>query len=309
MSRASDLGPAKVNAVLTSIVAGYKEPSFSADMIAPVVYVENDTGKVRTYNKDYFKQYATARALRAESVRLNLTGSTLVAYALKQYSIEVPIDDKEYRLSDDLNLQTVAAKRATAAIQMDTEIELATLLQATGTYSGSMHTTLTSGNELNDVDIDPIAVLNGYKNSIRAKIARNPNTLVLSPDTERAILMHPLVVARLGNADIKILTREQLAKMLQFENIIVPEGVYNASGTLTDIYSEMAGLYYIAPVAEQNSENPSFIYTLRLKGQNPVIIKEYRDDSIQSDVFQANADQQFFVAMQDAGFLIKNTLA
>lgn len=309
MSRASDLGAAKVNAVLTNILKGYASPGYAADLIAPVVEVANDSGKVRSFGKEYFNHYDTKRALRADSKRVNLAGSTLVPYALNQYSLEVPIDDKEMRMGEEIDIKSRASKTATNGIQTSTEIELATLLQATGTYGSGMHTTLTSGNELNDADVDPVAFLNGLRNNVRQKIGKFPNTLLLSPDTETALLVHPLVVARLGNADLKILTRDQLAKMLLFENIIVPESVWNSAGTMTDIYTESAILYYSAPPAERSTENPSFIYTLRLKGETPAVVTEYRDEEIQSDIVRATVNQQFFVGTQDAAYLVKNTLA
>ena len=223
--------------------------------------------------------------------------------------IEVPLDDTEIEDGKEIDIKTRASKTATNAIQMDTEIELATLLQDTATYASGLYTTLTSGAELNDVDVDPIAFLNGLKDSVRGKIATNPNTLWLSPDTEQAILAHPLVVARLGNSDLKILTREQLAKMLQFEKIIVPDSVYNNNGTLTDIYTQSAGMYYTAPDSERSSENPSFIYTLRIKGQTGPVISEYRQEEITSQIIRATLRQKFHISCQDAGFLIKNTLS
>lgn len=308
-TQAQTLGPGKVNVVLTNIVKGHRMPGYSADELAPVVSVDGSEGKIRAFGKEFFNHYDTKRAPRTESKRLGVGASTLLPYVLTQNMIEVPLDDTEIEDGKEIDIKGRASKTATNAIQMDTEIELATLLQSTSTYASGLYTTLSSGSELNDVDIDPIEFLNGLKDSVRGKIATDPNTLWLSPDTEKAILAHPKVIARLGNADLKILTRDQLAKMLEFDKIIVPKSVYNNAGVLTDIYTQSAGMYYTAPDAERSSENPSFIYTLRIKGQTGPVISEYRDEKITSQIIRATLMQKFHISCQEAGYLILNTLS
>lgn len=311
MSRATELGPAKVNLVLTQLAKGFALPGYAAELLSPVVPVDALTGKIRKYGKEYFKYYDTARAPRSGSVRMNINGTTLDTFQLAEKSFEVPIDDTEKLQSDnEMELKKTAALTATNAIQMNSEIEFATKLQATATYSGDMHTTLTSGNELNDVDIDPIAFLLGRQDEVRAKIARKANVLWLAPDVATAIMAHPLVVARLGNSDLKVVTMEQLAKLLpNFEEIIVPDSVYSDGTDFFDIYSDTAGMFYRAPVAERSAQNPSFTWTLRLKGKETVTITEYRDETIKSDIVCASIYEQFYTSTQDAGFLIKNCLA
>lgn len=311
MSRATDLGPAKVNLVLTNLMKGYAMPGYSADKLSPIVPVDGLSGKIRKYGKEYFKYYDTTRAPRAGSARINIHGSTLDTYQLKERSFEVPIDETELLQADDeMALKKSAALTATNAIQMDSEIELATKLQATATYSSGMYTTLTSGSELDVVTVDPIKFLLARQDEVRGKIARKPGVLWLAPDVATAIMSHPLVTARLGNADLKVVTMEQLAKLLPtFEEIIVPESVYSDGTDFFDIYTDTCGMFYRAPEAERSANNPSFNWTLRLKGKESVTITEYPEPQTKSNIVCASIYEQHYTSTQDAAFLIKNCLA
>lgn len=84
-----------VDPVLTNLAVGYSNADFVGAALMPFVNVEKEAGIVPIFNKDNFKVYATERALRAKSNRINPGDMGSQAFALTEHDLEYPIDYRE----------------------------------------------------------------------------------------------------------------------------------------------------------------------------------------------------------------------
>ena len=292
---------------LTNIVKGYSSPELLAEQIFPVITVEKEVGKIRSYGKEFFLQYETLRALRADSNRVPPGSSTLIDYELQEYDIEIPIDYRE--LDANPKLKAREANRTAQLLKNRFEKMLADTLQNTASYASGHSTTIgTANDQWNDVDSDPLGQIDTARALINTKIGMDPNTMLLSYDTFLALRKHAQFVDKIKYSQKAVVTVDLLKEFLEIENIFVSKALYtdSASGTLSRMYTECAALMYISPATTASEENPSFGYTLRKK--NSPQSGEYTTPNGKITAVGTTYIQDQIITCDTAGYLFLNTL-
>lgn len=296
-----------VDPVLTNLATGYTNEQFVGDQLMPFVLVDKEGGKIPLFGKEHFKVYATERALRAKSNRINPEDIGSVDVALDEHDLEYPIDYREDAESA-FPLQARATNTVVEGIRLRHEAMVAGMVQNPANYSVGNKIALSGASRFTDDTSDPEGVVSDAKAAVRAKIVKEPNTLVIGYATWRVLKRHAQLKAILSDTRPRLVQLADLREIFEIENIVVGRAVKaNDAGVTSDIWGDNMVLAYVPKASGDRSPyEPSFGYTLRKKG-NPVVDTRTEDGKIElirnTDIFRP------FLLGADAGYLISDTNA
>ena len=294
-----------VDPVLTNLATGYTNEQFVGDQLMPFVLVDKEGGKIPLFGKEHFKVYSTERALRAKSNRINPEDIGEVDVALDEHDLEYPIDYREDAESA-FPLQARATNTVVEGIRLRHEVMVAEMVQNPANYSVGNKIALSGASRFTDDTSDPEGVVSDAKAAVRAKIVKEPNTLVIGYATWRVLKRHPKLKAILSDTRPRLVQLADLREIFEIENIVVGRAVKaNDAGVTSDIWGDNMVLAYVPKASGDRSPyEPSFGYTLRKKG-NPVVDTRTEDGKIElirnTDIFRP------FLLGADAGYLISDT--
>lgn len=297
-----------VDPVLTALAVGYTNAQLVADQLMPFVAVEKEGGKIPVFGKEHFKLYNTERALRAKSNRVSPEDVGSVDVALDEHDLEYPIDYREDAESA-YPLQARGTNIVVEGIRLRHERMVADIVQNPANYGAGNKITLAGASCWSDPASDPEGVVSDAKAAVRAKIVKEPNTMVLGYDTWRLLKRHPQLKAILSDTRPRLVQIADLKEIFEIENIVVGRAVQaDDAGVTSDIWGDTAVLAYVpgAGSTPRSPYEPSFGYTLRKKGQ-PVVDTRTEDGKVElirnTDIFRP------FLLGADGGYLISNTRA
>ena len=296
-----------VDPVLTNLATGYTNEQFVGDQLMPFVLVDKEGGKIPLFGKEHFKVYSTERALRAKSNRINPEDIGEVDVALDEHDLEYPIDYREDAESA-FPLQARATNTVVEGIRLRHEVMVAEMVQNPASYAVGNKIALSGTSRFTDPASDPEGVVSDAKAAVRAKIVKEPNTLVIGYATWRVLKRHPKLKAILSDTRSRLVQLADLREIFEIENIVIGRAVKASdAGVTTDIWGDNMVLAYVPKASGDRSPyEPSFGYTLRKKG-NPVVDTRTEDGKIElirnTDIFRP------FLLGADAGYLISDTNA
>ena len=296
-----------VDPVLTNLATGYTNEQFVGDQLMPFVLVDKEGGKIPLFGKEHFKVYSTERALRAKSNRINPEDIGEVDVALDEHDLEYPIDYREDAESA-FPLQARATNTVVEGIRLRHEVMVAEMVQNPANYSVGNKIALSGASRFTDDTSDPEGVVSDAKAAVRAKIVKEPNTMVIGYSTWRVLKRHPKLKAILSDTRSRLVQLADLREIFEIENIVIGRAVKASdAGVTTDIWGDNMVLAYVPKASgDRSPHEPSFGYTLRKKG-NPVVDTRTEDGKIElirnTDIFRP------FLLGADAGYLISDTNA
>ena len=301
-----------VDPVLSALAIGYSNAAFVGDQLLPFVMVDKEGGKIPRFAKDAFRVYNTERALRAKSNRINPQDIDGVDVSLDEHDLEYPIDYRE-DAEAAFPLQAHATDRVVEGIRLRHEAMVASMTQNPANYPTGNKIALSGTDVFTDPGSDPESVVDDAKAAIRAKIVKEPNTLVIGYGTWRALKRHPQLKAILSDTRSRLVQLADLREIFEIENIVVGKGVYaNANDQTVDLWGNTMVFAYVPPGAPgaagdapvRSAYEPSFGYTLRKKG-NPVVDTRTEDGKLEiirnTDIFRP------YLLGAEAGYLVTGT--
>lgn len=297
-----------VDPVLTNLATGYTNEALVGDRLMPFVLVDKEGGKIPLFGMDHFKVYNTERALRAKSNRINPADVGGVDVALDEHDLEYPIDYREDAESA-FPLQAAGTNAVVEGIRLRHEKMVADLVQNPANYGAGNKIALTGTSCFSDPASDPEGVVSDAKAAVRAKVVKEPNTMVIGYSAWRVMKRHAQLKAILSDTRPRLVQLADLREIFEIENIVVGKAVVASdAGVTSDIWGDNLVLAYV-PASAGNARSPyepSFGYTLRKKG-NPIVDTRTEDGKIElirnTDIFRP------FLLGADAGYLISNTNA
>lgn len=296
-----------VDEVLTNVARGYTNANFIGTNLFPVVNVKKEGGKIPQFNAEAFRVYNTERAIRAKSNRVSPEGRSTIDYVLTEHDLEYPMDYREIE-EDVANLELHAATVVAEGIQLRLEKLIADLSQDANNYPSSNVAVLSASDKFTNETSNPFSVIEAARESVRSKIARYPNTIVLGASTYAALKNHPMILDRIKYTEHSVMSEELLRQLLDFPNLYVGKAVFvNDAGLFVDVWQDNMILAYVPEQNQNVARNvyePSFAYTLRKAGF-PVVDKYVEGGKVSivrnTDIFVPK------IVGPDAAFLIKDT--
>lgn len=300
-----------VDPVLTNLAIGYSNAELVGEQLLPFVMVDKEGGKIPVFGKEQFKIYQTERALRAKSNRINPDDIGGIDIVLDEHDLEYPIDYREDAESA-FPLQATGTNAVVEGIRLRHEKMVADMTQNPANYGAGNKLALSGTGCFDNAASDPEGVVDDAKAAIRAKIVREPNTMVIGYQTWRLLKRHPQLKAILSDTRSRLVQLADLREIFDIENIVVGKAMYSTdAGATVDLWGDTMVLAYVPKAtgaapggANRSIYQPSFGYTPRRKGMPQIDIRT-EDNKLElirnTDIFRP------YMLGADAGYLVTNT--
>lgn len=272
MGRLSNLR--QVDPVLTNLAMGYSNDELVADQVLPVVDLDKEAGKIPKFGKEAFRMHNTERALRAASNRIAPEDIGQADVVMDEHDLEYPIDYRE-DAEAAFDLEAHATYRATEGVLLRREKAVADMVQNPANFPTGNKVALSGTDVFTNAGSDPEAVVAAARAAVRAKIAKEPNTMVLGYTVLSALERHAKLRAILGDTRARLLTLADLAAIFKVARVVVGKAVQvSDAGVVSDIWGGNMLLTYVSPPGPAKGDGkpsrspyePSFGYTLRKRG-------------------------------------------
>ncbi|PWV97714.1 hypothetical protein DFR52_106239 [Hoeflea marina] len=231
--------PFVVDPTLSAIAIGYSNDAQTliADRVLPRQPVAGEKFK--------WLEYPLGQAFSVPDTRVGRTGrvnrvefeSTEKTESVEDFGLEDPIPNSDIVEAEraraenrsSFNPETYATMMLTDLTLLDREVRVAKMIQDTNSYDAARRLALTGTDKFSDYDnSNPLEVL---KEAINGTLIYRANTLVMGNKVWQTLSSHPhLVNAIRGSFTNKgIISREELARLLEIREILVGEGYVNTA--------------------------------------------------------------------------------
>lgn len=310
-----------VDKLLTQIsIATYNEPGiYIARQVAPIIPVEKQSDLYPVYDQSHwFRNEAALRAPGTKSQRGGWTVDTTNQYYCKRYSYGHEIADEERDNTDDtFNLDSEATAFVTDKVMMAHEVGWAGTNFTTGIWGGDQvgSTNFTQWSDY--AASTPLTDLDTYGDNVDARIARNPNTLVLGKQVWMKVKRHPEVIDLIKYTQRGQLTLDLFAALIEIPRVLVGRAIYTTTAegtaetsvTFSRIWGKHALIAYVAERPSLMAPSASYTFTWRRVPSSDLYIKRMRDEEREVDIIESNTYFDFKVTAKRAGEFMQNAVA
>jgi len=300
-----NVGDVFVSAAIQEAAIAYRNTTFIAPVLAPVVPVTKDAGKVPVFDKaDWFRDVADTD--RRPGTRAPRSGYSIsyLDFRLNEMAQAHPIPDRVAENADRVvRPYERGADFCMGLIMLRRERYTATKVMTTGVW-GTDNTTATDWDDFSNGD--PAQDILTAKRTILTNTARNPNTLVIGQIVLDALSIHPDGLDRYKHTQTGVLDLAQIAAWLGVERILVGTAARNTAAegqtaSMELIWDDDALLLYVPP--SPAVDEPAACYTLQ---QGQVETKRYREEAEAQDVVEAMIRTEVLITGSDAGYFFSD---
>lgn len=305
MGRLEDL---RINAYLSEVARGYRNNAFVADVLFPTIHSEKEKIDIFEFNKEAFNIYDTERAIRANSNVISPQGFKKHTTTLSEHDLSYPIDYREEQEAEKIKLQLHATNVVTNGLQLKHEKQCADLVQNPDNYSSDNKIVLSGTSCFNNPASDPQSVIDDAKDKVSAKIAQDPNTMVIGQEAWKGLRRNPQLRSLISDSKNKLITLDFLKEIFEIENIVIGKSIFaDKDGNFVRIWKDSIILAYVPDLGTSRTEyDPSFAYTVRKK--DALQIDEYTREGNKVKYIRATDIYTPFLVGAEAGFLISNVI-
>jgi hypothetical protein len=224
------------------------------------------------------------------------------AYTCIEYALSSGIDDRDKSDADAVvNLQQNTTEYLTNMLLLGRESRVASLMQATGTFSNAE-----PDPNWNESSCTPVQDVQDAKAVIRGVIGMEPNLMVIPAKVLDTLRSASAIVDLIKYSKIGIVDLEVLSAIFGVERIAVAGAVYasNEEGdteALSDVWTDTVGLYYVSP--NPSPRTISAGYTFRARDLQTT---SWREDARKTDMYEVSMIDDECVTCAGAGYLITN---
>jgi len=301
-----------IDPVLSELARGYKNADFVGEAIFPEAKVGKRGGKVIEFGKEAFEIYDTERAPGAATKRVQ-RGYLGKPYALAQHSLEglVAVENmQEASGVPGIDLGQGAVQFVQDIIALKTEKVMADLATNAANYDAGNTVTLAGASQWSDLaNSDPVADVETGKETVRGKIGRDPNTVLIGAAVMSKLKQNVKIIDRLKYTSSKSVTAAVLAEAFEVEHVGIAKGIFSgAGGALNDVWGKNVILAYTKTGTIADQGEPSFGHTYRLRGY-PIVEIPYQDRNMKSWLYPVTDELSPVIAFKEAGYLIQAAVA
>ncbi|WP_175716548.1 major capsid protein [Burkholderia anthina] len=309
------------NPILTSLLLGLGQGTFAAGRLLPALPQALSGITLAKLGDERLRRYNLRRAPGTATKRVDITFEGVV-YNVQQYSVEVPMPRELLREADEsrklnvgnhLSVSQIAMATANDVLLLDYELETAGIATNPDSYAPGHSIALAGGTKWSADTGTPVTDITAASNTVRKKIGKKPNTLLLSADASTAVRANKEVKSYLPSTQQGPATDDQLKQIFNVRDIVVGDAVWvNGEGVGQDVWGNNAVLAYVPTIAANGSSDislaePAFGFTNVLPG-HPFAEAPYYENGSKSWIYGATYERQPNIAYDTAGFLFTNPL-
>lgn len=220
------LAPFPIDEFLTDVAIRYRNKTFIADQVLPRIQVGTQVFKYLRYTmEEQFTLPDTLVGRKSRVTEIELTAEEVTAKTL-DYGLEDPIPNVDLENARDPNVVIGhAVETLTDLILLDRELRVANLVFNPDTYPVGRKTTLSGTSQWSHPDSNPVDAMLAAMD----EMVMRPNIIVMGATVWTKLRQHPRVVQAVFRTaqNAGVVMREQLAELLEVDEIIIGEGKRN----------------------------------------------------------------------------------
>ena len=296
----------RINAYLSEVARGYKNNAFVAQYLFPEITSEKEKIDIFEFNKEAFNLYDTERAIRANSNVISPQGFKKHTTTLAEHDLSYPIDYREEQEAEKVKLQLHATNVVTEGLKLKLEKQCADLAQDQSKYPNENKVILSGKSCFNWKDSDPQGVIEDAKDAVSAKIAQDPNTMIIGQSAWKLLKKHPQLKGLISDNLNKLVTLNLLKEIFEIENIIIGKSIFSdKDGNFVRVWQDNIVLAYVPALGSSRTEyDPSYGYTVRKK--DALQVDEYQKEGNKVKYIRATDIYTPFLVGPEAGYLISS---
>lgn len=275
-----------IDAALSELSIAYKNKSFIADQVFPLVTVEKQSDKYYVWDKGSWL---------TNQVEVRTPGDTYPEGRMKLSNDEYFADiyhlgyaipwEKKKNADKAIELEKAGTNWLAHQFALNREVQIAADVFTTGVWD----TNPTVGADFtawDDFDnSDPPDDIDTYRDTVLQNTGVLPNTLVIGKQVLSKLRRHPLLLDMFKYTGKGILTEAQVAEALDVERLLVGSAVQRtsnegATAVQAFVWGKNALLLYVppAPALEEPAAGYTFVWDLEGSGFTTAIIPTVQED-------------------------------
>jgi hypothetical protein len=299
-----------VDPILTDHARGYTNAEFVGRVLFPQVDMPTRAAKRIQFDRASFRRYRTMRAPGAPIGQISF-GYEGKAVSLTQHALSAvtPVEHQdEAGAVPGIDIQRENVDLVLAVIATEKEIAQATTARTAASYAASNKVALAGADKFSDETSNPLEVVSDFKETIRSRIGRRPNTLVLGGRVATILKRHPQLREHYKHTTSSTITDEMLRSFFDVAQLAVGDAIYDQEdGTTVDVWGNDLVLAYVPPTGARNMRLPSYGYTYQLRN-HPFVEPPHYERGIRSWVNDVFDEYSAELVGADAGALIQNAI-
>ena len=309
-----------VNPLLTNVAIGFKNETYIAPEVFPIVNVKDERGIYYVFGREAFQRVNTKRDIGTKSAGVDYDVDT-ENYQCEEYALHHAIDDRIRKQAQaPLSPEIEGVELCMNGLLLDYEVRAANLADTPLNYPAANRLDLTAvgaNRNWNEANSTPVQDITGGIEQVRAQCAVYPNKIIIPSDIAAVLAWH---------ADIQEIVKYTMPGMLAKDvpNYILPPYLWGMKvviakplfsevpdiNTYADIWDNVLLLYVNDSPA---LKKPSFGYTIRVSGS--MVTRKWREEGEHSDYVEPGFIQDEVITTLNAagqaiaGYCIWNVLA
>ena len=322
---ARDVKAAMVSGPLANVSVQYRNKSFIADKVFPIIERVPAKAKILKYEKGaYFRDEAGIRAPKARAPRGGIN-TDYIEVLPKEYAFAAEVTDEDRKWANEqgappLQPDQDAIELCADKIDLKKEVRVSNLI-ITGTWSGVAGEDAAGLWAPNDGTNTFIADVLARIETIRSATGLRPNKMVIDFGTYNALKKLDDLLDRIKYTQRGILSTDLIAAIFDLEAVFIGEAIKSTAKetkagtdfTAVNVWEKNAGkgsafLYY-AP-ASPGLKQPSAGYQAREFYGNGMArrTETWRENAEHQDVYEVAESTDIVAVGADLGFLWYDTL-
>lgn len=313
-----NVAPFPINPVQTGIALAYKNLTLIADMVMPRVNVATKEFKYQKYDKaERFTVPNTLVGRKGAPSEMEF-GATEEAAFVKDYGLDsvIPNDDIIQAAAGGTNYNPInhTTEVLTDLILLDREKRVADIVFDADSYNSSYKTDVSGTATDQWSDYTNSEPRDQILEALDEPIMR-PNIFVINQNVWRVLRQHPQIVSSiLGNSGKQgTITRQQLADLLEVEEVIVGQGFINIAKpnqapVMTRVWGNHGALLYRNRLANTQM-GATFGFTAQYQGRIAGQMAEQKVGLRGGVRVRVGESVKELVIAKDLGYFFENAIA
>jgi len=310
-------GDVHIDSALSEIAIAYKNKSFIADQVFPLVTVEKQSDKYYVWDKGSWLtnqvEVRTPGDLYPEG-RMKLSNDEYFA-DIFHLGYAIPWEKKK-NADAAINLERSGTNWLAHQFALNREIQIAADIFVTAVWDTNPDVGADFVAWDDEDNANPPEDIDGYKDTVLQNTGIEPNTLVIGKQVFSKLRRNPVLLDMFKYTGRGILNEQQVAEALDIERLIIGKAVQRtslegaAAATQAFVWGKNALLLYVAPAPaiDEPSAGYTFVWDLDGSGFTTAIIPTVQEER-DRDFLKGKHAFDYKITGSDLGVFLEDVIS
>jgi hypothetical protein len=320
-----------VDSLLTNVSIAYRNKSFIADDLFPIVPVVKQSDYIPKFPKSHwFRDLALKQADGVKAPRIGYSIKTSDRYVCDRYHLATDIYDQQRSNADrPFDLERNGTELVTMGVQLKRERSCAATAFVTGAWATDLTGTTDFVKWSSYATSTPTADVEAWRDTINGMAGGEPNCMTMGSQVLLKLKWHPDIIDSIKYVQKGIVTEDLLKELFGVDYFLVGRAIYTtspevastaygttAAGTDQETlvsYSRVWGkhvlLTYRPPAASLMTPAAGYTFVWNRVPNAIQFMQRFRDEELECDTLVANSYFDHAITASDSGLLASSAVA